>query len=332
MTLVTSRPSTPAVLSARQPRRVPARLILAAAGLAPAWALPYVYGPHEQQIGYRVLQLAALASAWNLLAGYGGMVSLGSAAFVGVGAYTATGLANAVSAPLPVLLAVGGAVAAVFAAAVSPAMFRLRGLYFTVGTLALAEALRILMVNVPAFGGASGIILRTPTPPPYALYWWALTIAVLCTAAVAAIMATPVSLSLRAVRDDEDVARQMGVFTFRTKLWAWTAAAAMMGAVGGLQVVKLGVIEPYGSFGVSWTVDVVAVAIIGGLGTKAGPWVGAVFVVALAELLDRYPEAHVAITGALLLVVIRFAPHGIWGTAVAEWVSRRAATVGRGGR
>jgi branched-chain amino acid transport system permease protein len=294
----------------------------ALAAVAAAAALPYLFGPYQQQIGYRMLQLAALGSAWNLLAGYGGLVSLGSAAFIGIGAYTVTELDAHSSLPLPIRLLAGAAAAVVFAALVSPAMFRLRGLYFTVGTLALAEALRILMVNVPTFGGASGIVLRGATPPAYALYWWALGIAVLTVAVVVAVLASPLSLSLRAVRDDEDVARQMGVVTFRTKLWAFGLSAALIGLIGGLQAARLGVIEPYGAFGLSWTVDIVAVAIIGGLGTRAGPWVGAAFTVLLAELLADYPEVHLAITGVVLLAVIRFAPRGIWGTAV-EWYGAR---------
>ena len=300
----------------------PAGVALAAGMVLAAAALPYLYGPYEQQVGYRMLQLAALATAWNLLAGYGGLMSLGSAAFVGIGAYTATGLANSAAPPLPVLLVAGAAVAALFAAAVSPAMFRLRGLYFTVGTLALAEALRIAMVNLPTFGGARGIVLRIATPPPYALYWWALGTAVVCALVVVAVLASPLSLSLRAVRDDEEVARQMGVITFWTKLWAFAVSAALMGMVGALQAVKLGVIEPYGSFGLSWTVDIVAVAMIGGMGTRLGPFIGAAFIVILAELLADYPEVHLAITGGVLLVVIRFAPRGIWGSA-AHWFAAR---------
>jgi branched-chain amino acid transport system permease protein len=303
---------------------------MAVAGVVAAAALPYLFGPYEQQVGYRVLQLAALAAAWNLLAGYGGLVSLGSAAFVGIGAYTATGLANSADVPLPVLLLAAAGAAGLFAVAVSPAMFRLRGLYFTVGSLALAEALRIAMVNLPTFGGARGIVLRIVTPPPYALYWWELAIALVCAVVVSAILASPLSLSLRALRDDEDVARQMGVITFWTKLWAFAVSAALMGMVGALQAVKLGVIEPYGSFGLGWTVDIVAVAMIGGMGTRFGPFVGAIFIVALAEGLADYPEVHLAITGAVLLVVIRFAPRGIWGSLVAWLVARRTARAARG--
>lgn len=299
------------------------RLTVAVFAVAAAASVPYLVGPYEQQVGYRMLQLAALATAWNLLAGYGGLVSLGSAAFIGVGAYTATELANGVGWPLPVLLLAAAAAGAAFATIVSPAMFRLRGLYFTIGTLALAEALRLLMINLPTFGGASGVLLTTAVPPAYALYWWSLAIAVLATVVVAGIMASPLSLSLRAVRDDEDVARQMGVVTFRTKLWAFAISAALIGMVGGLQSAKLGVIEPYGAFGLSWTVDVVAVAIIGGLGTRTGPWLGAVFVALVAQALERYPEIHLAVTGVVLLVVIRFAPLGIWGSAI-QWYGRRA--------
>jgi len=299
------------------------RLLPAAVAVAAAISLPYLVGLYEQQVGYRVLQLAASATAWNLLAGYGGLVSLGSAAFIGIGAYTAAQVGNAVRLPLGVLLLCAAVVAAAFAVAVSPAMFRLRGLYFTVGTLALAEALRILMVNLPSFGGAGGVIVQFPSPPTYELYWWALGIAMVSTVTVIVIMATPLSLSLRAVRDDEDVARQLGVITFRTKLWAFVLSASLMGLVGGLQAAKLGVIEPYGAFGITWTVDIAAVTIIGGLGTKAGPWVGAVFVVLLGVALEDYAEVHLAITGAVLILVIRFAPAGIWGSCAQRLVSRR---------
>jgi branched-chain amino acid transport system permease protein len=308
-------------------RRVRAGLAVAGAlgGVLALAAVPYLFGPYQQEVGYRALQLAALASAWNLLAGYGGLVSLGSAAFVGIGAYTATELGNLAGWPLPVLLVCAAGAAAGFAALVSPAMFRLRGLSFTIGTLALAEALRLLMVNSSALGGASGVVLRAAAPPTYALYWWELGIALLATGAVAAVLASPLSLSLRAVRDDEDVARQMGVVTFRTKLWAFALSAALTGMVGGLQSAKLGVIEPYGAVGLGWTVDVVAVVVIGGMATRAGPWVGAVFVVVLSELLADHPEAHLVITGAVLVAVVRLAPRGLWGS-VTRWYERRGAT------
>lgn len=276
--------------------------------------VPYFVGAYVLQVGYLVLQLAALGTAWNLLAGYTGMVSLGSAAFVGIGIYAMAQLDKVANAPWFVGFLAGGILAAAFAAIVSPAMFRLRGLYFTIGTLALAEALRLWMVNSPTFGGASGIFLQSRAPQAYQLYWLVLGAAVLATAVVLVVLRLPLALRLNAIRDDEDVAKQMGVFTFRTKLWAFTIAAFLMGVVGSIQALNAGVVEPYGSFGLSWTVDIVMVVIIGGLATRTGPWIGALLAVLLEESLKGYAELHLAITGVILLLVIRFAPRGIWGT------------------
>lgn len=290
--------------------------VLVAAAVA-LFFLPWVASTYLLQLGYLVLQLAALATAWNLLAGYTGMVSLGSAAFIGIGIYTAAELDKIPSLPFVVVFACGGLVAAGFAAIVSPAMFRLRGLYFTIGTLALSEALRLWMVNSPVFGGASGIFLTGTSPKAYQLYWMVLGAAVLATAVVLVVLRLPLALRLGAIRDDEDVARQMGVFTFRTKLAVFVISAFLMGVVGAIQALNAGVIEPYGSFGLPWTIDIVMVAIIGGLATRTGPWLGAVFAVLLEEALKGYAEIHLAITGVILLLVIRFAPRGIWGTTTS---------------
>lgn len=288
---------------------------------------PLMFGPYEQQLGYRALQLIALAAAWNLLAGYTGLVSLGSAAFIGLGAYSATAISNDLGLPVPALLLVGAAAGAAFAVLVSPAMFRLSGLYFTVGTLALASALQILMLNVSQFGGASGLILETTSPETYTLYWLALALAVISVGAVAVVMATPASLSLRAIRDDEATAQEVGVVTFRTKLWAFALAGALMGSVGALQGIKLAVIEPNGSFGLNWTILILSAVIIGGVGTQMGPIVGAVFSIALAESLKDYPEVHIAISGLVLIIIIRVAPAGLWGLVLSLAKRRRTSDV-----
>jgi branched-chain amino acid transport system permease protein len=295
---------------------------LAGAILIGLAALPFLGDSYMQQVGYRVLQLAALATAWNLLAGYVGLVSLGAASFVGVGAYALSFIGNQTGAPLWALLPVGGVVAAALAAAASIPLFRLRGLYFSVGTLAMAEALRILMLNLPTFGGASGIVLQAEAPSAAGLYWLELGVTVICVASVWLVLAHPASLALRAVRDDEDVARQMGVNVFGAKFVAFVAAAFLMGLIGALQALKLGAIEPTGAFSSNWTIETVAVVIIGGVGTRAGPLVGAVFYVSLAELLRGLPEIHAAMTGVVLLAVIRFAPRGLWGLATEALTGR----------
>lgn len=297
-------------------------LVLLVVSVAAAM-LPFLAGPYYQQLGYQLFQLVALATAWNLLAGYTGLASLGSGAFVGLGIYTSVLVSNGQGWALPLLLIAGGVVAAVFAVLVSPALFRLRGLYFTVATLALAEALRILAVNSSTFKGASGILLEASSPEFYLLYWTVLAIAVLSTLVIGVVLRTPASLSLRSIRDDEDVAQEMGVRTFRTKLWAFALSAFIMGMVGAVQTFRVGAVEPYSSFGLSWTVQILTVAIVGGLGTQTGPWLGAVLVVVVNQLLRDVPEVQSLVNGVVIIVVIRFAPRGIWGTLVQLRRGRR---------
>jgi branched-chain amino acid transport system permease protein len=274
------------------------------------------------EIGCRILLLVTLAEAWNLLAGYGGLVSLGTASFFGVGAYALTGLVNKTGAPLFVALPLAGVCAALLAAVVSGAVFRMRGLYFTVGTLALAEATRLFMTNFNDFGGATGLFLAQDPPGLKTLYLIALALLAFTTLVMTVATRSRFSILLRAVRDDEDAAAQIGVRPFRIKLIVFVAASFLMGMAGALQGLKLGAVEPYGMFGLHWTVNVLSIVIIGGQGLRAGPLAGAIFVVALGELLADYPAVHLALTGAILIVVIRFAPQGLVGLVQRKWNAR----------
>lgn len=291
----------------------PRDVIIVAAIALIAFALPFVLGTYQQEVGFRILQLGALAAAWNLAAGYTGLVSLGSAGFFGIGVYTMAFASNA-GLPLPVCVLLAALAAAVFAVAVSPALFRLRGLYFTVGTLALAEALRIFVLNSPWFGGQAGIFLTARAPKADELYWLGLVIGLVVIATVLLALRSRLSFRMQAVRDDEDVAAQLGVRTFRTKLWAFVLSGVLIGIIGSIQAINQGIVQPNGAFGIGWTIEIVSVAIIGGLGTRVGPWIGAVFIVLLGEVLLQFPEIHMAIVGLILLLVIRFMPEGIWGT------------------
>ena len=212
-------------------------------------------------------------------------------------------------------------------ALVSPALFRLRGLYFTVGTLALAELLRLIMVNVSAFGGATGIFLKDDPPALPVLFRYALVVALVASLVISACTRTRASVILRAVRDDEDAAAQMGVRPFRVKLAAFVLASALAAMAGSVQAVKLGAIEPYGMFGLQWSIDALTMVIIGGVGLRLGPLVGAIFVIALGEALADYPAAHIAIAGVILIVLIRFAPRGAVGfaTGLEQALRKRAA-------
>jgi branched-chain amino acid transport system permease protein len=273
------------------------------------------------EIAFRLMLYIALAEAWNLLAGFGGLVSLGSAAFIGVGAYVFTGALNQLGVPPGLGLLLGGAAGGLLAVAVSPAVFRMRGLYFTVGTLALGEAMRLFMVNVPWFGGSRGLFLDADFPTRQGLYLWALALLVVAELVVTVYTQSRLSIILRAVRDDEDAAAQFGVRVFRVKLLVFVVASILMAMGGGLQAYKLGAVEPYGMFGLPWSIDILAMVVIGGLGLRYGAVVGAVFVIALAELLADWPEIHIVITGVILILVVRFAPRGIAGLAAGLWRS-----------
>jgi branched-chain amino acid transport system permease protein len=284
---------------------------------------PFVASTYLLQIGFLILLYVAIGEAWNLIAGYGGMVSLGSAAFIGAGAYTLAELTGH-GFSLPVSVLAGGVVAAVGAGLISPAVFRLRGVYFSVATLALAEALLLLISTISTFGGTTGLLLRSAVPSYLGLYWWGFGCAALSTAMVVWLLRSRLSLSLRAIRDDQDVAQEMGVRTFRTKLVAFVLASFIMGLAGAIQSLNTAYVEPTGSFSLQWTIDIVTVVIIGGMATIVGPWIGAVFAVVLAQILNSYPDIHNAITGVILILVIRFAPRGIWGTAVTTSARIRA--------
>ena len=288
-------------------------LALAAVAIVVMALLPQFIDSYYVLVVFQVLEYIALAQAWNLLAGYGGLVSLAPATFVGLGAYAAAGLGVHYNIPLPLLILAGGVVAAVFAIIVSIPMFRFRGLYFAIATLVLATAVGVFMVNWNGLGGAQGLFLSQYAPSIEAVYYYSLFLAVLTVAIVVVVLRTRLGLSLRALRDDEDTAQEMGVSTFRTKLWVWTVSAFLIGMVGALQAARLGSIEPYGIFSLSWTINIVSTAMIGGLGSILGPMIGAGFTVWLGETLSAYPEIHVAITGAIVIVVIRFVPGGLWG-------------------
>lgn len=313
MAVLMKPPLISAAPAAGLPARWPAALWLPPALLAVAAVAGATMGDYGLEIGFRLLLLLVMAEAWNLMAGYGGLVSLGTASFFGVGAYVLVGLLNQTATPLALALPLAGAVAALLALAVSRAVFRLRGLYFTVGTLALAEALRLFMINYNGFGGATGLFLKADPPSLRVLYALALVLLVVATAVMTLATRSRFSIVLRAVRDDEDAASQMGVRPFRVKLAAFMVASFLIGVAGALQGLKLGAIEPYGSFGLMWTVNVLSIVVIGGQGLRAGPLVGAVFVVGLSELLADWPALHLALTGLILIVVIRFAPQGLVG-------------------
>lgn len=266
----------------------------------------------------------ALAQSWNLVGGYTGLISLGHAAFFGIGAYTTGILMVDLGWPFwPAVLA-GGVMATLFAAIISAPTFRFSGVYFAIGTLILAEALRIWMINWEFTGGAQGLKFPTAQIPGLTtFYYLMLSLAAGMTALLVFILHSQLGLGLRAIRDNQQSAQNLGVNTFRTKLYAFLMSAFVAGLVGSVHAVRLSVIEPYSIFGATWTISMINIVIIGGMGTILGPILGAVFVVFLGEALADFYTFHLMITGLIFILVIRFMPAGIWG-----WL-RRSKSAGR---
>jgi branched-chain amino acid transport system permease protein len=278
-------------------------------------ALPLILSPYLVAISYLVCISVCLAQSWNLIGGYTGLASLGTAAFFGTGAYTTFLLIRGLGTPFLLAALAGGLVAAALAVLVARPVFRFRGVYFTIGTLVLAEALRLWMINWELTGGAQGLNLPSRVVPDrLTLYYIALGLAAAATLLLGFILRTRLGLALRAIRDNEDAAQNMGIDTFRAKLIAFSLSAFLAGVAGGVHGVKLSVIEPYSIFAATWTIEAVNIVIIGGIGTLFGPILGAVAVTALAELLADYPAMHLIITGVVFILVIRFLPTGLWGT------------------
>ena len=286
--------------------------------------LPQVGDRYTIYLVYLMFIYMALGQSWNLVAGYTGLVNLGVAAFFGLGAYTAALTMSDWGWSFYLAALASGGVAVLFAVVVSLPMFRFRGIYFAIGTLVLAEALRIWMINWSVTGGAQGLFFPvTNIPSPNDFYYVGLAVAAGATAIIALILRTKLGVGLRAIRDNEDAAQNMGVNTFRIKLYAFALSAFIAGVTGGVQAAYLGTIEPYSIFSITWTIAAVNLVIIGGIGTLIGPLVGAVLVTELQDRLASYPNAHLIITGIILIVFIRFVPAGIVGQLARVRLPRR---------
>lgn len=277
--------------------------------------LPGVADPYTIFLLYTLFIYVALAQSWNLLGGYTGLVSLGQAAFFGLGAYASALLLTYSGVPFFISIIASGLVATAFAVAIAVPAFRFRGIYFAIGTLVLAEALRLWMINWSVTGGAQGINLPVNNlPDPNTFYYMALALATGATGTLALILHTKLGVGLRAIRDNEDAAQNMGVNTFRVKLYAFVISAFIAGLTGGVHAAYLGTIEPYSIFSLAWTIAAVNIVIIGGVGTLAGPLIGAIFITILSQSLANYQAVQLIITGVILILVIRFLPSGIWGS------------------
>ncbi len=271
--------------------------------------------------GFLVLLYAALAQSWNLLGGLAGQVSLGHAAFFGLGALV-TRMLWLGGHPLVAALPAGIAVAVAAGVLIGVPTLRLRGPYFAIGTLAVAEILRITTGNL--FPEVS--TLPASALAGYALaprYYLALGAAALSTLVVWALARSRFGYGLAVVRDDEDVAEAIGVHVFRHKLSVFVLSSALAGVTGGIFDYYHVSFYPQFAFSPLWTFDALLITFLGGTGTLWGPPLGATFYLLFREALAlRLVEVHLLVFGVLFVLVVLAFPGGFveaWRTLAARW-------------
>jgi branched-chain amino acid transport system permease protein len=270
---------------------------------------------YQLDVGFTLLTFLVLAQAWNILGGYGGQISLAVSGFVGVGMYTTTLVLEKSGASVAVGLVAAGLVAALAAGIFSFPLFRLRAAYFSVGTLALTLAAQAAVVNWSYAGATQGInVPFEDVPTQTDLFLLALALVAVTMAATWWVRRGSFGLRLMAVRDNEDAAGTLGVHAFRVKLVAFVLTSFLMGLAGGLLAMRQVSIEPGASFGLSWTINAIVMAAVGGVGTILGPVVGVLIVYyGIQTQLESNPELSSILTGLLLVLIVRFAPEGVWG-------------------
>jgi branched-chain amino acid transport system permease protein len=269
---------------------------------------------------FLVYLYVTMAQSWNILAGYAGQINLGHAAFFGVGAWTTRGLWTDEGVPFFAAFLMGGLVAMLFSIVVGVVTFRLRGIYFAIGTLALAEALRITVANLlPNIESLPG-----PTIARYELeprYYLALGLALFAAATVWALPRTRISLGILAVREDEAAAEASGVNPLLHKLIALALSSFFAGLAGGTFAFYHVSYYPSFTFSAVWTFDAVLATFIGGIGTVAGPIVGGAFFILVRERLAvSLVDVHQIIFGVLFILVVLTLPGGL---LEAWWRLRR---------
>lgn len=293
---------------------------------------PLVF-PGALTIAITVLLFAGWATAWDVLGGWNGQVSLGHASFVGLGAYVvAIGASHGIAPWWALPLA--AVAAAVLAYGWGWTTFRLRGPYFSLSTIAVAEILRLIAINEGWLtGGATGVFIAT-LPEPFGIDLFSRTAQFyLALAFAAGVIATVIVVSrirfgyqLRAVREDEEAAMAAGLDPTGVKLRAFMLSAALTAVGGGLYGMVLAFIEPHVIFSLLLSVQIALTAIIGGRGTVWGPAVGALILVGAGEAFrTTFAQANLLIYGVLILAVVLFVPRGIVCELVRRHVRRRYA-------
>lgn len=301
------------------------RFIWPSVALALIIIYPLVFTtPFQQRLGALILLYAIAASAWNIIGGYAGQVSVGHVVFFGCGAYAAMAAYSHFGLPPLVGIPVGIGAAVLIAAVIGVPTLRLSGHYFSMATIAVAELARLIVTNTEILGAAVG--LSGPTVPrtvfdlsfisalPY--YYLFLSVLVLTLGITWWMTNSRMGFYLRAIRDSERAARSLGAPASRTKLYAFMLSAGLTSVAGALYAMMFGFVDPDSGLGILISVKMLIMAALGGAGLLFGPLVGAAILVPLEEISNNLLGGKGAgltfvVYGAIIVLIARFQPGGI---------------------
>ncbi len=301
-----------------------ALIIFALLIIAPLWGATSTL----RLIGEFMVYLA-LASLWNLLAGYTGLVSVGQQAFVGFGSYTLMSLCVLLGFNPLLAIPIAGLAAVIIALPVGKLVFRLQGAYFAIGTWVVAEVFRLLAAQITVLGGGSGLSLPAQVLKQIAetkfwreatIYWLALALGICALALVYGLLRSRIGLALTAIRDSEVASSSLGINIEKVKYAVYVAVAGMTAMVGSLITLQKIRVSPDAAFSVNdWTAFVIFIVVIGGIGTIEGPIIGTIIYFLLREFLADLGSIYLLLLGALAIIIMLVAPKGIWGYFAGRW-------------
>ena len=295
----------------------------AAVALAILAAVPYFIGGPAEQPLIVAFTFIAMATLWNLLAGFSGLTSFGQNAYIGIGAYGLYLVASHGMNPFAGIAA-AAVIAALVALPVSALLLRLSGGYFAVASLVVATVFQIAVTLAPSVGGTTGVTLPglagyDPVLREALIYWAALIVAVVCVAGVFLLVRAGFGLDTRAVSSDPVAAASLGVRVGRIRLLAYLAAALGTGAVGALIALQTLFIEPTSVFSIQYSVEMLFMVLVGGMGTIEGPVIGALILFALQQTLSQNGAWYLVLVGGIAVLATLTVPRGLWGFVSGRW-------------
>ena len=279
-------------------------------GTIPLWGSDYIL-----LFGLLLCLYMAMSQMWNLLVGYSGLLSLGQQAFIGFGGYTMAVLTNYYGVYVWLSVLAGGMFSVLLALFMSLFIFRMKGIFFGIGTWIFAEILLLWFSNWEYVKYGTGLFIKPATPPSMVMIFYAaFSMALGSLVVVYLILRSKIGLGLMAMRDNEQVSETIGVAVFRSKLFCFLVAAFITGTTAGVLYVFQIFIQPYKAFAIDWTVILVFIVIIGGIGTIEGPIVASFLYVLLTQWLADYGHISMLLLGMIAITIMLLAPKGIMGT------------------